>query len=101
MAGRRRRRPRLKLRLRYGKGGGCSRRAARVSIYGRDVRLVKRVQFRLGRRVVATDRRAPFTRRIRVGGARLALRVQARVLLVDGRRIRLYRTVQPCSRGTR
>jgi hypothetical protein len=92
--------PRVKLRVRYGKGGSCSHRAARVSIYGHDLRLVKKVQFRLGRRAVATDRRAPFTRRIRVGGGRLALSVHARVTLVDGRRTKVHRKVQPCSRGT-
>jgi hypothetical protein len=93
--------PRVKLRVRYGKGGSCSNRAARVSIYGHDLARVKRVQFRLGRHAVATDRHAPFTRRIRVGSGRLGLSVHARVTLVDGRRMKLHRKVQPCSRSTR
>ncbi len=85
--------PRVKLRLRYGKGGSCSHRAARVSVYGRDVKRVKRVQFRLGRRVVGhrparpvhpphpRGRRAPRRER---PGARAAGRRPAHQALPDG-----------------
>jgi hypothetical protein len=72
---------------------------ARATVIGPDRALVKRVDFRLGRRHVARDRTAPFSRRFRVGGGRLAVHVHARIALVDGRRIKLHRSVQPCSRG--
>jgi outer membrane protein assembly factor BamB len=92
-------RPRLKLRLRYSRGGTCSARAARATVVGVDRALVRRVQFRLGRRHLATDSTAPFSRRFRVGGGRFGAKVHARVLLVDGRRLKLHRPLQPCSRG--
>jgi hypothetical protein len=94
-------RPRLTLRVRYGHRGSCSQRVARATVTGADRALVKRVDFRLGRRHVSRDRRAPFTRRFRVGAGRLAVKVHARVLLVDGRRTKLHRPVQPCARGAR
>jgi hypothetical protein len=92
-------RPRLTLRLRYGHRGTCSARRVAATVAGLDRALVRRVQFRFGRRAVAVDRRAPFTHRIRVGAARFGLRVHVRVLLVDGRRLKLHRPVQPCSRA--
>jgi outer membrane protein assembly factor BamB len=92
-------RPRLKLQLRYGHRGTCSQRVVRATVQGADRALVRRVEFRLGRRHVATDRRAPFTRRFRVGAGRFGARVHARVRLVDGRRLKLHRPLQPCSRG--
>jgi hypothetical protein len=93
-------RPRLAIRLRYGQGRSCSRRVARATVIGADLPLVKRVAFRVGRRAAATDRRAPFSRRLRVRSGRSHKSVHARVLLVDGRRIRLHRTVKPCARLT-
>jgi hypothetical protein len=91
-------RPRLELRLRYGRGG-CSRRPVRATVIGKDRGLVRRVDFRLGKRRVAVDRRAPFTRRFRAGSGRLGRKVHARVRLVDGRRLTLHRPLQPCARG--
>jgi hypothetical protein len=72
-----------------------------VTVAGRDAGLVRRVDFRLGRRHVARDSRAPFTRRMRIGAARLAVRAHARVTLVDGRRLRLHRALRPCAKGRR
>ena len=89
----------LKLRVRYGHQRSCRRRRARVTLTGRDVGLVKRVDFRLGRRHVARDRKRPFTRRMRVGGGRLGARVHARVLLKDGRRLRIHGALIPCAMG--
>jgi hypothetical protein len=90
--------PRLKLRLRYGQGRRCSKRLARATLFGHDVRLVKRVTFRVGKRFAGTDRRAPFSRRLRVGSGRHHVSVHARVLMVDGRRPTVSRRVRPCSR---
>jgi hypothetical protein len=92
-------RPRLKLRLRYGHHGTCSARRVQATVLGSDAALVRTVQFRLGRHAVGVDMRAPFSRRIRVGAGRFGRHVHARVALVDGRRLRLHRSVQPCSRG--
>ena len=94
-------RVRLKLRLRYGQGRRCSRRRARATVFGPDLRRVKRVSFRVGKRAAGVDRRAPFTRRLRVGSGRRHVRVRARVLLVDGRRTTVSRRVRPCSRVSR
>jgi hypothetical protein len=94
-------RPRLKLRLRYGQGKSCSRRVARVTVIGADLPLVKRVQFRVGRRFAALDRHAPFSRRLRVGSGRSGARVHARALLVDGRRLKVARRLRPCARLVR
>jgi hypothetical protein len=90
--------PRLKLRLRYGQGRRCSKRLARATLFGHDVALVKRVTFRVGKRFAGIDRRAPFTRRLRVGSGRHHVGVHARVLMVDGRRPTVSRRVRPCSR---
>jgi hypothetical protein len=91
--------PRLVLRVRYGRGGTCARRVARLTVYGPDTARVKRVDFRLARGRVATDSTSPFSRRLRVGSGRLTKTLSARVILVDGRRLTLTRPVQPCSRG--
>jgi hypothetical protein len=92
--------PRLALRVRYGRGGTCSRREARLTVYGPDSARIKQVDFLLGGRRVTTDKRAPFSRRFRVGSGRLAKTLSARVILVDGRRLTLTRPLQPCARGT-
>jgi hypothetical protein len=95
-------RPRLTLRLRYGQGRRCSRRLARATLFGPDLRLVKRVSFRVGKRRAVVDRRAPFTRRLLVGSGRHGVvSVRARVLLADGRKLTLSRRVRPCSRIAR
>jgi hypothetical protein len=90
-------RPRLALRLRYAHSGTCSTRAVRATVIGADARLIRRVDFQLGRRRVARDSRAPFSRRFRVGSGRFAQRLRARVTLVDHRRLTLSRPVQPCA----
>jgi hypothetical protein len=93
-------RPRLKLKLRYARTHSCRHRSAEATVVGADVALVKRVDFRLGRRHVARDRRPPFKHRLRVRAGRGGIHAHARVLLVDGRRLKLHRAIQPCSRGT-
>ncbi|MEA2469213.1 MAG: hypothetical protein QOE38_211, partial [Thermoleophilaceae bacterium] len=93
--------PRLKLRLRYGQGRRCSRRVARATVFGADLRRVKRVSFRVGKRRAGTDRLRPFSRRLRVGSGRRGVRVRALVVLVDGRKVTLSRPVRPCSRLAR
>lgn len=93
--------PRLKLRLRYGQGRRCSRRIARATVFGADLRRVKRVSFRVGKRRAGTDRRVPFSRRLRVGSGRGGVRVRALVVLLDGRKATLSRPVRPCSRVAR
>jgi hypothetical protein len=91
-------RPRLKLRLRYGQGRRCSRRVARATLFGPDLRLVKRVDFRVGRRFAGRDPRAPFSRRLLVGSGRSGIRVHALALLVDRRRLDISRRLRPCAR---
>jgi hypothetical protein len=91
-------RPRLKLRLRYGQGRRCSRRVARATLFGPDLALVKRVDFRVGRRSAGGDRHAPFSRRLLVGSGRRGIRVHALALLVDGRRLDVSRRLRPCAR---
>jgi hypothetical protein len=91
-------RPRLKLRLRYGQGRRCSKRVARATVFGPDLKLVRRVDFRVGRRHAGRVRHAPFSRRIRVGSGRRGERVVALVLLVDGRRTSVARRLRPCAR---
>jgi hypothetical protein len=92
--------PRLKLRLRYGQGKRCSRRIARASVFGPDLRRVKRVSFRVGKRAAGVDRRAPFSRRLRVGSGRHGVHVHARAVLVDGRKVTVSKRVRPCERVT-
>jgi hypothetical protein len=93
----RHRRPRLTLRLRYQRTRRCSpRRKARATVTGPDRRKIRRVRFRYGHRH-KLDRRAPFRVRFRVGTGRYGHRVRARVLLRDGRRRTLARTVFPCA----
>ena len=82
--------PRLRLSV------GCTRNAPRARLRGRDVRSVRRVDFTLGRRVVARDRRAPFARRlVQSAGGR---RVRARATMRDGRAVRLRRVLPRCAR---
>jgi hypothetical protein len=71
---------------------------ARATLFGPDLRLVKRVSFRVGIRRAGTDRHAPFSRRLRVGSGRRGAHVWAFVTLVDGRRATVSRRVRPCSR---
>jgi hypothetical protein len=92
-------RPRLKLRLRYGQGKRCTKRVARATVFGTDVKLVRRVDFRVGSRFAARDSRRPFSRVLRVGSGRHGESVVARVLLVDGRRLKVSRRLRPCARA--
>jgi hypothetical protein len=62
--------------------GGCR---ARLRVLGGGTRLVRRVDFYRGRKRVARDRRRPFRRVVRVG--RGPVRMRARIVLVDGRRV--------------
>jgi hypothetical protein len=94
-------RPRLKLRLRYGQGRVCSRRLARATLFGPDLSLVKRVDFRVGRRFEGRDKRSPFTRTLRVGSGRHGGHVVAKALLVDGRKATVTRRLRPCARLAR
>ena len=96
---------RLTLRLRYRRGrtrGGrrCARGPVRATVTGADSDLVRRADFYRGRRRVARDRRAPFSRVVdrhrprrrshgHVAGARLRL--------VDGRLVRLARRYRVCA----
>ena len=93
-------RPRLRLvlrsrRARDARGRRCRVRPVRARVRGRDIRHVRRVAFRRGRRV-ARDRRRPFgrvvDRRARAGRRR----VLARVRLDDGRLVRLRRSYRSC-----
>jgi len=79
---------RLRLHVRRLRGG----RRARVRVMGGGTRLVKRVDFVRGRRRVARDRRWPFRRVVRVGRGRV--RMRARILLLDGRRVTRTRVVR-------
>ena len=90
-------RPRVNLRLRYGQGRSCSRRMARATVVGLDADLVARVVFKVGKRSV-TDRRAPFSRRLRIGSGRGRGHVRARAFLVDRRAVNVKRRIRPCAR---
>jgi hypothetical protein len=78
-------RPRLRLHA-Y-----CTRRGVRVSVTGRDRRLVKRVDVLIGRRRVARDRTAPFRALVRRVG-----QVKVAVLLRDGRRVQATLQLRRC-----
>jgi hypothetical protein len=61
------------------------RKRVRVRVMGGGTRLVRRVDFVRGKQRLARDRRRPFVRVVRVGPRRV--RLKARVLLKDGRRV--------------
>ncbi len=79
---------RLRLRLR------CTRAGVRARASVRRV-AVRRVDFYVGRRRVASDRRRPFARTLPAGRRRV--RVTARATLTDGRRLRARRMARRCS----
>jgi hypothetical protein len=88
--GSRSRRPKLALRIRRNRHGG-----ARLTLTGRDVRLVIRADFRAGRRIVRRDRRAPFTVALNRKTLRKARgRISVDALLGDGRRSTKSRTLR-------
>jgi hypothetical protein len=64
---------------------------------GGGTRLVRRVDFVRGRRRLARDRRRPFKRVVRVGPRRVKLR--ARIVLFDGRRVVRVRAVRAARRA--
>jgi hypothetical protein len=97
------RRPRLRLRLGYravrSRAGRCARGRVRATVVGRDRRSVRRADFYLGGRLVARDRRRPFSKIVDRGfhrGGRHSHRVIARVRLRDGRRARLRARFPAC-----
>ena len=59
---------------------------------GGGTRLVRRVDFVRGKKRLARDRKRPFRKVVRVGPRRVRLR--ARILLLDGRRVVRMRTVR-------
>jgi hypothetical protein len=86
--------PALRLRLRCARGARLA-----AALTGPDRRQVRRVSFLAGRRLLAVDRRPPFSRRIqrrRLG--RALRRLRASVLLHDGRRLILAGPVPRCAR---
>jgi hypothetical protein len=93
---------RLSLVLRYRAGRRHGRRCARsevtASLRGPDVRQVRRVDFLVGDRRVARDRRSPFSARVRRSALQRARanRIHARVVPRSGERITLSRTVRAC-----
>ena len=89
-------RPRLALRLSARRGRGCLRPPVSAALVGKDRALVRRVRFRLGRRV-RTDARPPFRttllNRARRGGTRVA---RTRVTLRGGRTVRVRKRFRIC-----
>jgi hypothetical protein len=85
---------RLRLHARRLRGG----RRVRLRVMGGGTRLVKRVDFYRGRKRVARDRRWPFRRVVRVGRGRV--RMRARILLLDGRRVVRTRRVRRARGGS-
>jgi hypothetical protein len=63
-----------------------------VRVIGGGTRLVKRVDFVRGTRRLARDRKRPFRRVVRVGPRRV--RIRARIVLLDGRRVVWTRRVR-------
>jgi hypothetical protein len=91
-------RPRLKLTVRYGQGRVCSKRLAIATVSGADASLVRRVDFRVGKRFAGRVRKAPFKRTLRIGSGKHHESVIAKVLLVDGRRVTISHRVRLCAR---
>jgi hypothetical protein len=82
------------------RGRRCARGAIRAGLLGSSVPLVKRADFRVGKRRVALDRKAPFVKRIlarRFRGHRSHVyRIGARARLSDGRLARRSKRVRVC-----
>jgi hypothetical protein len=99
-------RVRLAISLRYRKGRTrsgrrCARGPVRATLRGADVKLVRRADFRVGRRRAALDRKRPFSKRIsarRLRGHRSHVyRVGARARLKDKRLVKRSKRVRVCS----
>ena len=94
--------PQLSLRARYrrsrSRGRRCARGPVTLTLSGADSTGVRRMDVRLGRRRLASDRRAPF--RVRIPARRLrsgrinVLRVK--VTLIDGRTREFTRRLRAC-----
>lgn len=96
----------IRISLRYRRGhtrGGrrCARGPVRATLTGRDVRLVRRAEFRVGRKRVARDHRRPFSKPIaarRFRGHRSHVyRVGARARLLDKGLVRRSKRLQVCA----
>ena len=78
----------------------CTRRGLRLRVAGRDAEFVRSVVFRLGKRRVGRDRRAPYRQLVRKRALRrsAARRVRAHVRLRHGEpeRLRLRRRTPAC-----
>jgi hypothetical protein len=72
-------------------------RRLRVRVMGGGTRLVRRVDFVRGKKRLARDRRRPFRRVVRVGPRRI--RLKARIVLLDGRRVVRTKRVRAARRG--
>jgi hypothetical protein len=68
-----------------------------VRVMGGGTRLVRRVDFVRGKKRLARDRRRPFRRVVRVGPRRI--RLKARIVLLDGRRVVRTKRVRAARRG--
>lgn len=77
----------------------CAGRRPRASVRGRDARSIGRVDFVVGRRVVARDGRSPFSRRLRRKDRSHRLRARARMR--DGRTVTLSRRLPACAAAER
>jgi hypothetical protein len=94
-----RRSPALRLKLKRKKRGGCTEPPVRASFAGGDRPEIRRGQFFVGGRLVATDRRKPFKHRYsRRELGRGKTLVRARAELADGRRIGWEREFRVCRR---
>jgi hypothetical protein len=99
-------RARVRISLRYRKGRTrgrrrCARGPVRATLRGADVRLVRRAEFRVGRKRVARDRKRPFSKRIparRLRGHRSHVyRIGARARLKDKRLVRRSKWLRVCA----
>ena len=93
--------PRLELRTTFWRGPRrCARGNVRLRVYGTDLRDVRRVEFRIGGRVVARDGTAPFAKTVRRARFRSGRvhRVRAIAAMRDGREGRVERAVRACRR---
>jgi hypothetical protein len=91
--------PRVRMTAAYRRGRGrCVRGDLRLGVAGADARDVRRVEFRLARRLVIRDAVPPFKATIKRSrlkrGSRF--RIRATVRLLDGRTARLGKTMRAC-----
>jgi acyl-homoserine lactone acylase PvdQ len=98
MFGKRDRPALLRLSLRYRRGpAGCAIGRVRATVAGRDFRRIARVDFKLGKRRVARDTRAPYTKTLHAAAPR-RLVVRAVVQVRGSQRAQvLRRSVRACA----